>query len=503
MKALTFNIKLLEPLLATGLEGDPNAGVSMKYIAGSVLRGAIIGLYLRKNKKRELQLDDAERNLFFDGAVHYLNSYPLIKTSDEESRSFPMPSAWQRKKGDDSKDFENFCKTKREQGEIYKPLSDDFFAFDSSNEIVSFSPKFRLAIHTQRDAEKGRATEEIGAVYRYESIAEGAKFSGAILGDDESLEKFKCFIEKYKKVTLGGSRSAGYGKAEFYNVEINDNWQEFWQTEDVEQNAEISLYLLSNVLIRDEKGSFKSEISPADFGLKGEKIKERTFVQTELVGGFNQKWGLPLPQTLSIKAGSVFTFNVSEAVSAKDLQKIAETGIGEKTVEGFGRVAFDLATTDALSEISFDSEKSKDVSITNGYSAKVRDKILEGIIRQKLDSQLVHFVTEKYTLSNGLSNSQISRFRMFIRKKLQAKKYDLNNFDEFFKDLKSNAKNQFQKAKIDSIPLEDWIKKNRFEKSWEISLGGKKISGEGLKEEYNWRLIDGILAKAAKENRNK
>jgi len=491
MNAVTFTIKLLEPLLATGLEGDPNAGVSINYIAGSVLRGTIIGFYLKKNNLTELALTNNERRIFFDGSVCYLNAYPQIYGQ----RSFPTPFAWQKKKDDDLEKFENLAMKKRTAKTSYKNLKFPFFIFETGNDVVPVSPKFRLAIHTQRDAVKGRSTSDEGAVFRYESIAEGTKFNGAIISEDKKLlEKIKELIEEYNKAVFGGSRSAGYGKAEFGEINLVEDWKEFEPLEN--DNNEISIYILSNVLLRGENGNYKSELTSEDFGLENVTLCEnKTFMQTEMVGGFNQKWGLPLPQALSIKAGSVFTFSANQNISTNKLDELTAKGIGERLSEGFGRITYNLTTFDILNEITPTTTPNSDSSISN---TDLRDRILERVLQQKLDSQLVIKI-DGYDVKGSLSNSQIARLRSYIRGLLRNENYDLAKLGEFYEELKGNSRTQFKGARIGGKSFIDWTKENHFETSWTLKLGGETRTSDDLHNKYNLLLIDGVLAKKAKE----
>src|SRR5207253_4534369 len=131
-----------QPMLATGLEGDPNAGVSLPYIAGSVVRGAVIGLFLQHNSQKDLAV--AERDLFFNDQVRFLNAYPLVEVSNNElpKRSLPTPLSWHKEKdgkeiygGEDAdRNIYDFAKTnaKKEDpnGEKqFKGLNARFFAF--------------------------------------------------------------------------------------------------------------------------------------------------------------------------------------------------------------------------------------------------------------------------------------------------------------------------------------------------------------------------------------
>jgi CRISPR-associated protein Csx10 len=491
MKAITFTINLLEPLLATGLEGDPNAGVSMQYIAGSVLRGAIIGLYQRNGNTVEANNQES-RDLFFNGKVCYLNAYPQIKNE----RTLPTPLSWQEEKDDDSDRFYNFAIKKREEKTSYKNLSSPFFAFESPNDTILCSPKFRLAVHTQRDAKKGRSTADEGAVFRYESIAEGTKFSGVIISEDDTLlNKTKVLIENNKKVFLGGSRSAGYGKSEFTDVKFVEDWKEFEPNEN--EKNEISIYLLSNVILRDANGNFKTELTADDFGLNATPIKSKTFIKTEVVGGFNQKWGLPLPQAISIKAGSVFTFEKNQNFLTANLEELVKKGIGEKLSEGFGRIGFNLATTEDLNEVKANPITPTDSAIAD---TDLRDKIIDRILRQKMDSHLVK-LTDINSIQGNLSNSQNSRLRTFIRDLQINNDYDVNKIEGFIKDLKGNSQTQFESIRIGAKSFINWTKEKHFENSWTIQLGTESKTSQSLENEYNLLLIYSFLKKASKENK--
>ena len=67
MIALSFELCLKEPLLATALEGDPNSAVSLPFIPGSMLRGALIGRYLARCGTSDLAADPQPRVLRDDG----------------------------------------------------------------------------------------------------------------------------------------------------------------------------------------------------------------------------------------------------------------------------------------------------------------------------------------------------------------------------------------------------------------------------------------------------
>ena len=162
--------------------------------------------------------------------------------------------------------------------------------------------------------------------------------------------------------------------------------------------------------------------------------------------------------------------------------------------EGFGRIAYNLTIKGTLNEIEPPPKERLDKPIAN---SKLRDRILERVLRQKLDSQLV-IKTDGFSIKNSLSNSQISRLRMYIRKLLRNEIYDSTKLEDFYKELKGNGKAQFENARVDGKPFMSWTKENHFETTWSLKLGGKEETGDSLQNKYNLLLIDGILAKKAK-----
>ena len=96
MIALPLQIELLESLLATALEGDPNSATSYPFIPGSLIRGALAVHYWRQHRSSDLAADDTARRLFFDGTTRFLNGYLLDSSC---ARSLQVPLSLRREKG--------------------------------------------------------------------------------------------------------------------------------------------------------------------------------------------------------------------------------------------------------------------------------------------------------------------------------------------------------------------------------------------------------------------
>jgi CRISPR-associated protein Csx10 len=305
---------------------------------------------------------------------------------------------------------------------------------------------------------------------------------------------------------LGGSRTAGYGKAKIVCAPGIEVWSETGKAHAIKKDDEFTIILLSNALIRDGNGQFQTEIDSL-FATQGKTISGKTFKRAELIGGFNRKWGLPLPQQLSIKAGSVFKFKAEQDIDESTVQKWLEEGIGERRVEGFGRIAVYLNTS---AELSFtDAEETIvsaiDLKSQSGTAQTLGRKIVERILRQKFEEAITGAVGE-VKIKGNISNSQISRLRLVVRGVLRGE--EATQIKGFFNDLKKIAQDQFDGVRIGNTKIEKWIAEtldynHRLEHVVSPKLGGLEIVGDEWKTlqlEYHLRLIDGVLAGMAKES---
>jgi len=538
MKAITFLLKTEQPLLATSFQGDPNSDVSYVYIPGSMIRGALIGRYLKLPGKQSIDIvaDEISRRLFFDGTTRYLNAYP---NSQEDLRSLPTLLSWRKEKGEEFKD-------KKDKIDVYdwsvfkdnndlqspKPLNEPFWVEDGKN-IRLYSVDRRINIHNLRDRRKGRSAsdkldpttrqvieERDAEIFSYDAIDIGQTFQGVVLYDesDEKTEKTIQELLNISDIWLGGSRSAGYGhvKIDPETVKIQDGWSEIKAPpEKRTRDNIIKVTLLSDLIIRDECGQYAA-IPPtqliAEFlGKESEDLetslnKYKTYMDSVFVGGFNRKWGLPLPQVIAAKSGSVFVYE-GVSVTAEEIRQLEITGIGERRVEGFGRVAINWR----VESNQFTARKPEPKIYTKRNqpplekSHDLARQMAERILRKKLEELLLDRVEEFRLNPNHMTNSQLSRLIIVARQSL-----DINcrqPLDLLLDNLPSNARTKYDRTKISGQLLKqkikDWLD---HPKSWidghlePVAIANEPaILTDELALEYTLRLIMAIAKNATKE----
>ncbi len=341
MKVIPYRIKLLEPVLVTTLDGDPNSATAFDYLPGSVLRGAIIGKYIQQRPQSPFDAaSDVVQRLFFSGATRYLNGYPLDRLNN---RCLPTPLSWKQDKNEVAK------REKTNPAPIYDFALDSEideieqeqsvalpFCWLSADEVRLANPSRQLAVHTARTPHFGRAMprlvqgqllrpdEDSGAVYRYEALAAEQTFEAVILCDhDDDAENLKALLNG--ETRLGGSRSGGYGRAQFEAAQIlKTSWREVSGALTYNSGGTLIVTLMSDALLRDGNGQFSTDSGVLEAMLKnrlgGELNLVQAFAQSLVVGGFNRRWGLPLTQAVALRMGSTYVF----APTSCDVNKLRD-----------------------------------------------------------------------------------------------------------------------------------------------------------------------------------
>ena len=419
-------------------------------------------------------------------------------------RGIPKPLSWRVNKDDqqnlNAKIFDfaiNFSE------DIENPVlpSGDFCWIDEHDVRIN-SPGFYISVHNASE-DRNAKSEENSTVYRYDAIAAGEVFSGAVLAERmDDLQTMKLLIDR-DEFSLGGSRSAGYGRVCIEDVQIISDWHEY-DIDDAETNGEIVIFtLLSDAIIREKSGQITTDL---DSVLGCDRIG--AFQKARAVGGFNRKWGLPLVQSHAVQAGSVFVYRASDA-DDKLLKQIEQEGIGERRTEGFGRVAINWQNQAEMQRHpSFESSLSSHP--LSEESQRLAQTMTERRMRFILDRKLLEALSG-LRIESTPKNAQISRLRLAVRQAWREN--DSKCVIEHLKGLKE-AKAQFERARVGEKKLLSWlmegINQHRLWKDYlepgEVpSIAGVKLESEAINTieiEYTLRLLDALLKRTTREERS-
>lgn len=412
MNALIVDLVTKQPVLVSALEGDPNSATSFSYIPGSVLRGALISRYIQDHGA-EYQLDPWNQ-LFFSNQVRFLHAYPIDPTS--QKRMLPMIQKL---------DLQEQAATKSEPKKAKEPKYEWF------GEQYTFDTVRHLNIHTTRNRAKGRSLRGSGAVYRYVAIAPNQVFRAVILGDPTDLKVLEALLRDQPRLYMGKARSAGYGESQIIRLEPNPTWHELPYTpaNPLPTTEPVTMTLLSDAIIRDQYGQYgRIGADPtglaARFGLQaGQLDLKASKLRYTVLGGFNRTWGLPLPQTPALAAGSVLVWRQARA----DWPTLVEQGIGERRNEGFGRISLDAALQDYVVNLqnhqpSFNSNDGLlpiEFAKTNLFASESHTLLQlmgQRLIRQRLDQRLIELIGDYQIKRQADSrNSLFGRVELWCR----------------------------------------------------------------------------------------
>jgi len=546
---VTFLLHTKQPILVTSLQGDPNSDVSFSYIPGSTIRGMLISRYIKRyNLTNEDDiLDNPDiRTLFFNGNTRYLNAY--LYSKQKQKRSLPVPQSWFKRKHDDLSDTPDiqvydFSYERPNQDTSYKSLEQDFCIIDDESALL-YQPKRRINIHNMRNRQKGRGTDDDGAVFRYEALDAGQTFQAVIICDRQNdTEQTKTLnrqndIEQIKTLLspintwLGGSQSAGYGQVEIDSIEEVKDWVEVGippENREDENPEFLRITLLSDLILRDERGHYV--VTPVTESGSNEilqlaspltKILEEyldmtlqpkaSFVGSSIVGGFNRKWGLPLPQTPALTAGSVFIFKYEGKLDPQKVSNLENQGVGERRVDGFGRIAINWLKETPYFDATLESpsivaESQQQPSLTF-QASQIATKMTRRLLEKKLDGMLLEKINKTHLDPKKLTNSQLSR--LIIAAKKSITEQNENSVIQLLDNLTRQTTIQFEETRINGrISFKKWIcemlnNQNDWinENDIAISIARQPFPSDVVKKlklEYALRLIIAVSKQAMKD----
>jgi CRISPR-associated protein Csx10 len=532
MHTITLPIELLEPLLCTALEGEPNSAVSYDMIPGTVLRGAIIGLYISKHGKESITPEDKDSEsarLFFSSAVRFLNATPQI--GDQAAQV--IPATWKRKKRGQDR---TAIKDKAHDADFGndKASTPSGYAVIKGHSVTIVEPQRVLNVHVQRKRRhetNGRYEEGSPLPYRYDALAAGQTFVATIQCEHESdAKRLEALLNDYKTLYMGGARSAGYGKVKLTQI-TNTPTKSPDATAKPKDDKPVIVTLRSDCILRDANGEYLPTLEALQQALGCTNVDvTASSLDTTLVGGFNRKWGVPLPQTPAFRAGSVIVLNQPEDIW-DHLQSLLQNGIGERTNEGFGQVAInwqadakytlveltnETKKQDNQQEVMAELRKKGDDLLelskqaTDPLEHKQATDLLERLQRtidilqriEHIDAQsdpvgkiflVADPKTQPYAVYGGrITRTQLQNLRTYIADTLRNGEPTYETvITNFFTQIQGKeADRQYERARIQGRSLKDWLQSGPFKQ-----LDG----GQSVSQRDQLRMVDAVLERAVKD----
>lgn len=503
MKFIKYKIELIEPLrLIDKSRSASNQGVTLGYISGGAIRGAVVN-NLVSNDKRKQVLEN----------INFGNAYPVV----DGEETLPSP------KGYDENKEETELKS------IYH-FSDDERIGMKGAKLGQFV-QIRENHINYTSVKKGEVLQidvNKNSLFRMEYIEKNQVFQGYISSDNEKLLEIISDVLKKDNLYIGSDRSAGYGYIRCQIEAVEQPYQQYMVKKNLEKEA--YLYLLSDTAMYDKYGNITGldlEMLEKRLGVKNLTVKN---CATSVIkkSGYNRTYGCATSVVPLYEKGSTFLLNFDGIMAAEKIQNICATGIGIQKEEGCGNILIlekwlDVTKKEKvlIDKIKEQEEKAEDCEIRYFakalYEQKMKRKIEEYIVtlsdklpasqhKNQVGRLWEIYMQNRYSPEKGLKEIQselkkkneksksqnkhikTASTRAEVRTKLSEHILSITN-GELTNILQLHQNNRNEESSIMGIPVEELFEKEE-EQKYRYELIGKIIKyyirqGKNKEEEKN------------------
>jgi CRISPR-associated protein Csx10 len=260
-----------------------------------------------------------------------------------EQRGRPMPYALFQEKQNKDRIYNRLHRqTNEEQLPQLKGMRAGYLTETGSYQTIGTS----IATHNTIDDKQQRPNEDVGGVYSYGAIPALTRFRSVIHIQEPSLNQNAVLkgLQQLQStaIQIGRSKKDDYGAAKI--LAVQDITSTNSDPRDIASGGELIVWLLSDVLVRNNR--LRPSTEPQDFlqALSqelGVKLELSTsLARSKRLDSWQTRWNLPRPSLVGLSAGSCFSLIAKAPISASDLRRLEQSGIGERRAEGYGQLCF-------------------------------------------------------------------------------------------------------------------------------------------------------------------
>lgn len=486
-----------------------NVVESLDYIPGSYLLRLIV------NKLRQSHLLNNEMIGQAIAQKHLLVTPATVEVEKHPGR--PVPLCWSADK---------LTGGLRNNGTVYNRFADDlpphlqlkgedkyFIGQSSLSQLPAFATVSKgIATHNVIKDDVQRPDEAVGGVFSYEAIAAGTRFRAQLRVRHTLVQQIQTayrgtqskqpkssdwWLQLQGRDRIGSSKKDDYGDVK---LTAQAGRSSGFPSKNLPANSLLGIWLLSDTLIRDQRLRLSTQLSDLQQELetvlgvgltlhKTDQDKLCAMQQTNRVESWQSSWGLPRPSLVGFKAGSCFIFTVNSEVSAERLQQVQNTGIGDRTVEGYGQLSFNdplimHPTSNLEASVSTESDKSQtaeNAPLLKGKSAAFtyariiereawRDEIRRRSIELAADSQNRHDFLALETESKKPPNTQLGALNSTLQQMRSTETQDKDIVLNWIKKIQDtpNRHDKWQIGNDSPALTKIQVLINNQEKIWEI-----------------------------------
>ncbi len=327
MHQAQLQLELLDNVVQSKRSATAGEHESLDFIAGSALLG------WAASKLYTLLGSDAFM-VFHSGKVRFGDGLPAIENGEA---ALPMPLCWHEDKVDgvaykngvvDAGKIYNWFHQKPDWVKQPRQLRNGFITQSGKILLPSKSHSPHIAIIQKPDDNK---------LFGYESLGSTQRYIATITADDDiSVDLFDKVVSEFrsKVIRIGRSKSTEYGRVK---AEILETTTEKKIPEDISGQKELTLWLRSDMAIRDNHGSpVLLPIDPTWLGLPKGRITN-AFIRYRSYAPYNAYRQARDVEQQVLLAGSVIKFEFDEPLT-KCHAEILAGGLGTHREAGLGVV---------------------------------------------------------------------------------------------------------------------------------------------------------------------
>ncbi|MFQ3611498.1 MAG: RAMP superfamily CRISPR-associated protein [Fimbriimonadales bacterium] len=381
MRSVRVQLALQEPVaVGDGLITNQNVRLSLDYIPGGVLRGALAQSLLEAAHKHSTSgRAIANPNLsaeLAEGQFQLLQRVRFSHLYSSPHSALPAPATMLRCREDSTHRYDTLAaligrrswemqcpacggRLERDRGYLYRAEDGWRAAFTPPKQQYRRLGISRLtgAVQSGTFFYNVEAIQPVYATPHQESLSR-VVFSGTLTFlDDADYEPFRellrCALPSPEperwELRIGSARARGFGRVQ---MSLHATEPEPAPAERLRQFREwlgepVFTLMAHSQIIAFHRGRPADTLTPEVLnaylpGLPSsvQWIPEATRVEREGVGGWSQAWGLHKPTYTAFARGSVFTYSYDPSQQdelAQWLSVLLDRGIGERTMEGYGQ----------------------------------------------------------------------------------------------------------------------------------------------------------------------
>lgn len=224
---------------------------------------------------------------------------------------------------------------------------------------------------------------------------------------------------------------------------------------------------------------------------------------------------MPLPQTAALSMGSTVVFTHHD-LPLDQVDQLMRWGIGERRAEGFGRVGINIYTLPQyeVADVGTPANGKNDQAQIPQTIGHLPQPIAQRELNRAIDVALTA-TANNIVITNPPKSSQINTLRAVIQNVLQQADVNVSTLHTALKHIgeRAVARRQFERARVSGKTLIAWLSETISETHHWDQFGDELrietlVQSSGVDEDkegrrYNLRLIDAVLARAAKQARQK